>query len=973
MKHLIFSLIFFLVPFMAFGQNATITGTIIDGDAKGERLAGAVLAIKGTTDATISDANGKYTIYAPAGKQTLEAFFLGYKNVSIDLDLKAGEVKVLDITMHGEGEILEGVVISAQAKGQQAAINRQLNADGILNAVSEEKLKELPDVNVAEAVGRLPGLMIQRDGGEGQKIIIRGLDPKYNTVAINGMNAPSTSNVDRSTDLNMISPDMIAGVEVMKSNTADKDADGLGGTVNLIMKDAPSRLRLSINGETGYHSQINNIGRYKGGFNLSNRFFKDKLGVIFSANYDCTDRSNDTFMATYSVSGNTPTPGYSYTRPWLTGTNLSSNLEVRTRYNANFNMDYDLGGGNKLKFSNIFSNLDRDRTDRQKRYGFDASRMSYRQIERQSSTSNLSNLLQGEFKVFGSLIDIGLGHTTSSMKNPWSNSLEFRINTPFIASTSELGKLAPYDAIAPEYVSERMGQYYLYSGRNEHSVSRETELTGWLDWKLPFDFGKTVSGYVKAGVKYRQKDRVNNQFAYNRRFDLAEACALAYENMPGLAHSEAKDGSQIGISDFLDDSYKNAHPFLRNYYPNCNFEFALDNGMMRKFYNLQNKLYYRLHSETVEQDYTGHEEIYAAYFMAELKIGDWLTFIPGVRYDYTMMKYSGYSGSNVDISESDEQEFDYNKSEDSNKFGYLLPQIHLKYKPLDWMDVRLAYTQTLSRPDYNDLAPRTIIYPSTMSVRWSKTNLKPALSRNSDITVSFYPENWGLFTISAFHKLISNFNYSRTAVILAGSATDAAHFGLAQSYNGFNVTYPLNSQTDAVIYGVELDAQVNFHMLDNFLKGFVLSANLTWMDSSMDYQTTNIKRVKDPTGESLFINVNEDVAYTDRLLNQPSWLANASVGYEYKRFSARVSANFQDGVLVTGQQRKDAADKEITEPFVKIDAQFKYTLNKNISFYVNWANITCSMDKKVRYITGLPVKTEYYGTTAYVGIRYSIF
>ena len=136
----------------------------------------------------------QYTIYAPAGKQTLQAFFLGYKDVSIDLDLKAGEVRVLNITMNGEGEVLEGVVVSAQAKGQQAAINRQLSASGILNAVSEEKLRELPDVNVAEAVGRLPGLMIQRDGGEGQKIIIRGLDPKYNTIAINGMNAPSTSN-----------------------------------------------------------------------------------------------------------------------------------------------------------------------------------------------------------------------------------------------------------------------------------------------------------------------------------------------------------------------------------------------------------------------------------------------------------------------------------------------------------------------------------------------------------------------------------------------------------------------------------------------------------------------------------------------------------------------------------------------------------------------------------------------------------
>ena len=75
--------------------------------------------------------------------------------------------------MRPDNHMLKEVVISAQAKGQTAAIKSQLNATGIMNAVSEEKLHELPDVNIADAIGRLPGLMIQRDGGEGQKIIIR--------------------------------------------------------------------------------------------------------------------------------------------------------------------------------------------------------------------------------------------------------------------------------------------------------------------------------------------------------------------------------------------------------------------------------------------------------------------------------------------------------------------------------------------------------------------------------------------------------------------------------------------------------------------------------------------------------------------------------------------------------------------------------------------------------------------------------
>ena len=367
MKRTAFTLIMLVMcSFAAFAQrNATITGTIVDAQMK-DYLTGATVVVMGGTEGTIADANGSYRLTIPTGKQTIQYSFLGYITQEVEIDLKANEIKVIDIAMKSDTELLEGVVVSAQAKGQAAAINSQINASGIMNAVSGERLSELPDVNVADAIGRLPGLMIQRDGGEGQKIVIRGLSPKYNTVSFNGMTAPSTSDTDRSTDLNMISPDMIASAEVMKANTADKDADGLGGTVNLVLKDAPEGFRLSLNGETGYHSQINNIGRYKGGLTLSNRFFKSSLGMILAASYDRTDRSNDTFNASYSTVGDEPTPGYGFLFPDATKISLESNLEVRTRYNVNLNFDLDLGNGNKIKFSNIFSDLLRDINDEHK-------------------------------------------------------------------------------------------------------------------------------------------------------------------------------------------------------------------------------------------------------------------------------------------------------------------------------------------------------------------------------------------------------------------------------------------------------------------------------------------------------------------------------------------------------------------------------------------------------------------------------
>ena len=955
---------------MAFAQNATVTGTVTDGDFK-DFLVGAVVSVEGTTKGAVADVNGRYSLPLPAGNYTIVFSFLGYTSQTFDVQLQAGEVRVIDAEMHSESDVLEGVVVSAQAKGQQAAINSQLRASGIINAVSVEKLSELPDVNVADAIGRLPGLMIQRDGGEGQKIIIRGLSPKYNTVAINGMNAPATGETDRSTDLNMLSPDMIAGAEVMKANTADKDADGLGGTVNLIMKDAPSGPRLSVQGETGYHSLINGIGRYKAGINGSNRFFNDKFGVIMGATFDQTDRSNDTFGTNFEVSGNTPTPGLSYTQPWIKDVSLQSNLEKRTRINGTVNFDLDLGNGNRIKLFNVVSTLGRDRDVRKNRYSFDKNKLRYTQAEINSSTTNLSNVLQGEFNILGSTLNVGAGHSAAWMKTPMNRGMDFYLNEPYSVAISSLEYLAPDEAISKDHLNPiRMSDFYLYETEINKTRTFERELSAWVDWKLPFEFGKAVSGYVKLGGKYRQKNRSYETENYSSRFDLTNVYTKAYENMPDVTRPTGNGGNGVAILDFLDNSYKGGQAFLNNRYPGNSFDFALDPSYMNYFCDKQSNMFKRKWSDMVERDYEGLEQVYAGYVMTELNFfGDLITFIPGVRYDFTYLQYKGYSGENITDDHAYELPFEITKNTDSEKFGYWLPQIHLKIKPVEWADLRLAYTKTLSRPDFNNLAPRTIIRPASNSIIWSRTNLKPILSTNYDVTLSIYPTNWGLFTVSAFYKDIENFIYRRTANVLAGTATDPSVFDLHSSYAGYTISYPLNSPTRAAIVGLEFDAQLQMHHLNNFLKGFVLNANFTLMDSGMDYRASNITRKR---VDGKLVSLYKDVEYNDRLINQPSYLFNVSLGYDYKKFSGRVSCNYQDGVLKTAQQRPDGADKVETAPFMKWDAQFKYSLNKRLAFYLNFSNFNFAMDETRRTVTGYPQEIEFYGSTIYLGIKYDI-
>ena len=118
------------------------------------------------------------------------------------------------------------------------AINKQLNAKSIVNIVSSDRIQELPDANAAETVARVPGVTIKREGGEGNKVIIRGLSPKYNSITVEGTKLAATDTDDRSTDLSMISQYMLDGIEVTKAGTPDLDADVLGGTVDFKLKRA---------------------------------------------------------------------------------------------------------------------------------------------------------------------------------------------------------------------------------------------------------------------------------------------------------------------------------------------------------------------------------------------------------------------------------------------------------------------------------------------------------------------------------------------------------------------------------------------------------------------------------------------------------------------------------------------------------------------------------------------------------------
>ncbi len=256
----------------AFGQGSGIvTGRVADA-SDGSPLWGANVIIVGTLNGTVTDDAGKFRILqVEPGARRISIRYLGYE--SVEREVNVGEDQAVEINVALRPSVLEQkeVVVTGQFKGQQAAINQQLSSNSIVNVVSQDRIRELPDQNAAEAISRLPGISVQRDGGEASKVVVRGLSPKYTNITINGEKIPSTDLEDRSVDLSSISSDMLVGIEVYKSPTADKDGDAVGGTVNFAMKKAPDDPSMDLRFEGGNNSLEKTYSDYKGSLNISNR------------------------------------------------------------------------------------------------------------------------------------------------------------------------------------------------------------------------------------------------------------------------------------------------------------------------------------------------------------------------------------------------------------------------------------------------------------------------------------------------------------------------------------------------------------------------------------------------------------------------------------------------------------------------------------------------------------------------------
>ncbi len=951
---------------------ATIQGVIQDA-LTGDPLPGANVLLVGTGFGGSTDIAGKYTVRnVPPGSYTVRVSYIGYRMTTAQLQVQAGETQVHDFKLVAAAIEGETVTVTAQASGQNAAINQQIASNQIVNVVSSARIQELPDANAAESVGRLPGVSVLRSGGEGTQIVIRGLQPKYNAVSVDGVRMTSSNPNDRSVDLSMISPFSLEGIEVSKTVTPDQDADVLGGSVNFTMREARADregLGYNLLGEGGYNglkAVSNKYNNYRYVGSVEGRFFENLLGVFAQADLERRNLGSNEFGATYTNLGN------SHSEYLTNGVSLNDVARDRQRANGTLVLDYRLPEG-KVTFSNFLSRGITDVQNRGQFFNTASNLQNYTLGYSNSTLSLITNSLTLEHPLSLFQATLKLSHSYSESKNPDDWTVGFQ-QAP-AGLTQFIGKpnVYPQDVVRSAVIDP--SQAFLGSIVSSSSFTRERALTASLDLQTNVNLSDLVTSVVKFGGKYRYLRRSYTQDQYTGQgFGLTSAKfvdSLIASHFPST--QQYSSTTSIPIGPFLDPSFSYAG-FLNDDY---NMSLPLNYGMLADMAHFvrfnpliastPNLTYFHDLFNSTSYNYDGHEGQAAFYVMATVQIGPEITIIPGVRYQDLRRTYTaprGQQNTNSALG-GPYRHYDTTLTIDH---GYWLPDVLIRYKPLSWFDLRLSYSNTVSYPDYNAVVPRIDLQIGN-GISWNNVNLTPTRSTNYDIYASFYDNSIGLFTIGAFLKRIENLIYQTNFYVIdsAASAYYPPYLSTTAPSGTYNVSTFVNDPYRIDNWGMEVDWQTHFWYLPHPFDGLVLNVNYTHIFSKADYPYSELRRIGGPR---VFTFVNVDTLFTSRLITQPDNIVNLSLGYDYEGFSIRVSMLFQDDIF-TGLSFWDQL-RTTTSAYTRWDLSIKQKLPwAGLQLFGDINNLNAASDVALINVpTVVPQSQQSYGLTADIGIRW---
>jgi hypothetical protein len=218
-------------------QKGTLSGHV--SDASQAVVQNARVVVNPGNLTTTSDSLGDFVVAGLApGSYTVTVTSVGFKPLTQTITVAAGQTVPLNAVLQVASGAEQVVVSAGSGQNMLQAINEEITSPNIVSVMPETEILALPNANVADAIGRMPGVTVQRDEGEAVYVQVRGLDPRLTNTTIDGVTIPSPESNVRQVILATIPADMVQSIELNKTLSANQDADGVGGSVNMVTKMA---------------------------------------------------------------------------------------------------------------------------------------------------------------------------------------------------------------------------------------------------------------------------------------------------------------------------------------------------------------------------------------------------------------------------------------------------------------------------------------------------------------------------------------------------------------------------------------------------------------------------------------------------------------------------------------------------------------------------------------------------------------
>ena len=947
-----------LIAFPAAAQEGkgTITGTVKDSSSG--VLKGALVELQPTEKRAVSDDQGQFKITdVPAGQYTLTASYVGLTNFTANVTVATGHSASIDAVLNVAGVSDQVVVTGERLQGEAEAINIERTADDIVQVLPLSVISSLPNTNIADAVGRLPSVTLERDEGEGKYLQIRGTEPRLSNFTVNGVNIPSPESNVRNVKLDVMPAALVDRIEVFKTLSASQDADAIGGSVNMVTKTAGDKPTINLNSLGGYTPTQNS--RWLDSFDgsVGQRFGEGKkFGVMFGGTYDYNMRGIDDTEPGQGTYTFTTGPNAGKSIAYVNSQDIREYQYYRTRYGFGTGLDYRLSQASTFYAKGIFSDF-RDFGDTWV-YSINApdtplaqsagittldyingnpGSMQYRHYIRRPDQQIMSFSTGGRHDLSSTLINyefaVSRSHqyggfiTTQFYNGP--SGVQFNLDTtnPYIPKFSVQNGVNIYDPSAYSITQQEF--------INTHTA--DLSLQGSASVARRYTVGSHL-GTFEVGFKVRNSDK--NNFSNN-----------PYYTNPSV---------NLTLSQVLS-------PFTNSGY----YGGALHLGPVSDYNKIISLVNANLSSFTFDVGanhlnndsafYSGTERVVAGYLMNTISIGN-SRLQTGVRFEATN---EAYNANQVNTDPATGNWVSTVPITGGGSYMNVLPSVQWQYMLPSNTDIRTNYSMAISRPNFSDLVPSVLTGPnnSPPDVTVGNPALKATLANNFDVLVEHFFQPLGILQAGFFYKELADPIYNT-----AQSLTSGPYFSLCPTNTPNCVLRESVNGPHSHITGIEASWEQRLSFLPGLLNGFGVAANYSYTTSKASF----------PAG---FSGGRTDQPAMQRQAPN-TW--NLGFTYDKARFSMRFGVSHNDANIYAYNYQATGKDSDpilgLKGPtgdiylyaHTQYDIQGSYRMYKGLKLVVSGLNLSNEVFGFYQGSPQYPIQREFYKPSVNFGMRWSM-